>query len=68
MCAGRAGIQAVMLLQAVAAALSRSRLEPVLAKIAQKRMMLMTLTTCARQLGSCTYDLEFYREMMPKRK
>lgn len=65
MCAGRAGIQAVMLLQAVAAALGRSRLEPVLAKIGQKRM---TLTTCAQQLGSCTYDLEFYREMMPKRK
>jgi len=49
--------QAVMLLQAVAAALGRSRPGPVLARTGQKRLMLMTLTTCIQHHGY-TYDLE----------
>lgn len=39
--------QAVMLLQAVAGALGRSMPKPVLDKIGQKEIMLMTPTSCA---------------------
>jgi len=45
-------------LQAVAAALRKSMPEPVLARIGQKRTMLMILTTCVQQDGICMYDLE----------
>lgn len=41
----RAEAQAVMLLHTVAAALRRSMPEPVLARIGQKRTVLMSLTT-----------------------
>ncbi len=51
-------------LQAVAAALRRFMPEPVLAKIGQKRMMLMTLTTCVQQHGLCTYDLGNRKDVM----